>query len=226
LLILKRFILSSWSPQFEEFKGQVLVSDGTKELLRGRLLDLAIGSNPDRKVKSAASLVVSKIASVDFPDQWPALLSTLLHLIPAADDGQLQGGLRVLSDLVYDGIDEDQFFQIARDLVKVLYDIAINEDKKFIRRAMAVSVFRSCFDTLQIVKGDHNEAVKAFVDEVLNQWSPLFIDLMQREMPAAPSEDEENVDRELSVVTTWRGMIALKLQVVKVNLNTPVMTRG
>lgn len=215
LLLLKTFVLSAWSPSFEEFKGQVLVSDANKEQLRRILLELATSGESDRKVKAAASYVVSKIASSDFPDQWPSLLPTLLQSIPTSTDDQLHGALKVLGELVEDGFSEEQFFSSARDLVKVVYDVAITESRKTILRALAVSVFRSCFGILEMVMEDHKVAVKAFVDEALLAWLPFFIQIMEKPLPELQKkagEDSEGSPQE----EERRGLIALKLQVVKV----------
>jgi len=216
LLVLKTFVLAAWSPQHEEFKGQVLVNDANKEHLRNVLLDLATNGENDRKVQSAASYVVSKIANADFPDHWPNLLPALLHLIPTSNDAQLHGALKVLGDLVEDGFSEDQFFKVARDLVKVVYDVATNDSRKPTLRALAVSVFRASFDILQMVMEDHKAAVKAFADEALNAWSPFFIKIVKVSLPQTPKEEDEG--KENGVAAEWRGLIALKLQVVKVSL--------
>lgn len=216
LLVLKTFVLAAWSPHHEEFKGQVLVNDANKEQLRNVLLELATNGEADRKVQSAASYVVSKIANADYPDHWPNLLPALLHLIPTSNDAQLHGALKVLGDLVEDGFNEDQFFKVARDLVKVVYDVATNDSRKTTLRALAVSVFRASFDILQMVMEDHKVAVKAFADEALNAWSPFFIKIMKVPLPQTPKEDDEG--KANGVAEAWRGLIALKLQVVKVNL--------
>lgn len=216
LSTLRTFIVAAWSPQFEEFKGQVLVSDANKAQLRRVLLELATTAQiNERKVRASASYVVSKIASVDFPDQWPDLLSSLLQIIPAGDDIQIHGALRVLADLVETGFSEDQFFSIARDLVSTLHTVATNESRKPMLRALAMSVFRSCFDTLEMVMEDHKAAVRQFMGEALQSWLPFFLNTLKFRLPSAPSEEEEN--HEQGVTSEWRGMIALKLQVVKVH---------
>ncbi|PGH11722.1 hypothetical protein AJ80_06983 [Polytolypa hystricis UAMH7299] len=214
LLVLRTFIVSTWSPQLEEFKGQVLTSDANKANLRRVLLELATtGEGVDRRVKASASYVVSKIASADFPEEWPDLLPTLLQIIPNADDAQLHGALKVLLDLVETGFNEDQFFKVARDLVTTVFSVATNVSRKPTLRALAVSVFRACFDTLEMVLEQHKVAVKLFMDEALNGWSPFFIATMKEPLPTMPSEEEESKDG--PVPSTWRGVIALKLQVVK-----------
>lgn len=74
LLNLKTFVLANWSSQFEEFNGQLTLSDDTKGRLRQTLLQLATNGREERKVESAASFVVSKIASADYPSEWPGML--------------------------------------------------------------------------------------------------------------------------------------------------------
>jgi hypothetical protein len=113
---------------------------------------------------------VSKIASIDFPEQWPTLLPTLLHLIPNAPDSQLHGALKVLADLVEDALSEDQFFSVARDIVKVVYDVVINPSRKATLRALAVSVFRGCFDIMDMVSSTFlYQSGNRFSESTLNQ---------------------------------------------------------
>lgn len=214
LLTLKTFVLAAWSPQLDEFKGQVLVRDEDKARLRHALLELATSDTSDRKIKSAASYAVSKIASADFPEQWPDLLPTLLHIIPQGSEGQVHGALKVLGDLVDDCFNDEQFFRVARDLVKVLYDVVISESRKSSLRALAVSVFRSCFDILEMVLENHTTEVKGFAEEALGHWTPFFIEVMKTRLPSPPSDEEE---ASASVTAeAYRGLVALKLQVVKV----------
>jgi hypothetical protein len=214
LLYLKNFVQSSWSPQFDEFKGQILVSDEDKARLRHALLEIALGGGQDRKVKSAASYAVSKIASTDFPEEWPDLLPAVLRVVSSGTDDQLHGALKVLRDLVDECFNDTQFFNVARDLVKAVYEIAVNEAKRPILRALAVDVFRACFDILEMVMEDHKAAVKGFADEALVAWKPFFMDVLKSQLPEAPTEEEE--DKRAESAELYRGLVALKLQVVKV----------
>jgi hypothetical protein len=216
LLYLKKLVLAGWSNQFDEFKDQRLISDDSKAHIREALLTLSTTDQLDRKIKAAASVVVSKIASADFPEQWPDLLPRLMQIIPTGANGQIHGALKVLGELVDDSLNEEQFFSVARDIVKVVYDVAVNEARKPTLRALAVSVFRGCFDTLEMVMEDHKAAVKAFADEVLSQWTPFFINVMNTTLPDPPSEQEENEDAPNA--EAYRGLVSLKLQVVKVGL--------
>lgn len=221
LSVLRTFIAAAWSPNLDEFKGHILVNDANKSQIRRVLLELATtAESPDRKVKSSASYAVSKVASADFPDQWPELLPSLLQILndPAASASAVHGALKVLLDLVDTGFNEEQFFNVARDLVSTLFTIATSESRKPMLRALAVAVFRSCFDTLEMILEQHKEAVKQFMDEVLGGWSPFFIATLQAGLPQVPSEEEEGKDAEIP--SQWRGVIGLKLQVVKVWIDT------
>ncbi|KAK0938155.1 hypothetical protein LTR29_010266 [Friedmanniomyces endolithicus] len=214
LLYLKTFVQACWSPQFDEFGGQLYYDDRGKSRVRQALLDIALSGRDERKVQSAASLVVSKIATADFPDEWPDLLPTVLSVVGSGSDVQLRGALKVLGELVEDCFNEEQFFRVARELVGVLYAVAVNEKRKPILRALAVSVFRSCFDMLEMVMEDHKAAVKSFAEETLGHWIPFFIAALKSPMPAASPDDVEGHDD--GAFEFHRGTVALKLQVVKV----------
>ena len=214
LLYLKTFVLACWSGQFDEFIGPLYTDEERKGQIRVRLLELALNGRDERKIKSAAGLVVSKIAASDFPDEWPDLLSTVLNVVGTGSDAQLHGALKVLNELVDDCLNEEQFFNTARDLVKVVYNVAINENRKPTLRALAVSVFRSCFDTLEMVMEDHKTEVKAFAEETLSGWIPFFVASLKSPLPEAPPEGASSNDG--GAAELHRGCIALKLQVVKV----------
>jgi len=214
LLYCKTYVQAAWSPHFDEFEGNLAIKEEDKRQIRQRLLELATSDKEDRKIKNAASTAVSRIATADFPDEWPDLLPTLLHIIPNATDGQLHGALKVLLDLVDDCFNEEQFFKVARDLVRTLYDVAVNEQRKPNLRALAISVFRSCFDTLEMIMEDHKAAVKGFAEETIQGWSPFFLASLKTPLPLPPSDEEEMAHTEASEY--HRGMVAMKLQIAKI----------
>lgn len=55
--------------------------------------------------------------------------------------------------------------------------------------------------------------VKAFADEALNAWLPFFLEVMKMELPPRGSIADGSVERREP--EEWRGLVALKLQVVK-----------
>ena len=216
LLSLKKLVLKIWSPSLEEYEGPDTLSDATKEQVRQSLLSIATASDEERKIVAAASYVVSKIASADFPEQWPSLLPTLLNLVSQANVTQLHGTLLVLGSLVEDGFDEEQFSGSAIDLVRCIYNVAVDGEKRLTTRALAVSIFRACLDTMELVYQTNKASVTQFMKELSEAWSPFFIEVLKMPLPHMPSEEEEN-EKGLAD-SHWRGVIALKTQVVKVRV--------
>lgn len=213
LLNLKNYVLAGWSPSLDEFKGQILLGEEVKSRVRNALLELSTNDSAERKIQNAASFVVSKIANADYPDQWPSLLDTLLHIIPEASDTRLHGALKVLAELVQDGLDEAQFFRAAQNLVNVLYTVAANNSRKAFLRALAVSVFRECFNTLQVIIEDHKQDVKAFAEHSLSNWVPVFLEVLSTPLGAPPEGNQSETDGTLEL---FRGTVALKVQVARV----------
>ena len=218
LLSLKTLVLKTWSPSLDEYEGTDLLNDATKEQIRQATLSIATADDEERKVVAAASYVVSKIASVDFPDQWPSLLPTLLGIVPQANPSQLHGVLVVLSHLVEDGFDDDQFSGSAVELVKCLYDVAVDSEKQWNTRALAVSIYRACFDTIELIFQNNTGNIQQFMQEASDAWSPFFIEVLRMPLPYMPSEDEEMQGSPGGpAMIQWRGTVSLKTQVVKVS---------
>ena len=147
----------------------------------------------------------------DFPENWPQLLPTVLQVIPHGTDSQLHGALRVLGDLIEESLSEDQFFSMARDIARTLTEVALNENRKPMLRALAVSTFRGCFDLMNMVKEDHAKEVKAFAEELLKDWNPFFLSVLKARLPDADTTTGAQPE-------SWNSPIAMKLQVVKILL--------
>ena len=172
----------------------------------------------ERKIKNAATKVINKIVSIDFPEAWPDLLPQLLHIISGtAGDNQVHEALRLLSEIVGDGLSDAHFFDVARDLINGLQTIAFNESRKPITRAMAMKVFRGCFDTLEMVMESHKDAIKGFVTDALNTWLQFFIQTVKLPLPQSAVQDNKITD---GLLSQFRGTIALKTQVVQVSFTT------
>lgn len=218
LLSLKKLVLKTWSPSLEEYEGTTQLDDATKEQVRQATLSIATASDEERKIVAASSYVVSKIASVDFPEQWPSLLPTLLGTVPQANPTQLHGVLVVMSNLVEDGFDDDQFSGSAVDLVKCIYNVAVDNEKRLATKALAVSIFRACFDTIELVYQTNEAAVQQFMQEASDAWSPFFIEVLRMPLPYMPTEEEEMQGSPGgAALVHWRGIVSLKTQVVKVS---------
>lgn len=205
LLALKQFVLVGWSPSIDDFKGQILVAEDRKDSVRNALLSLATSGTAERKIQSAASYVVAKIASADFPDHWRGLLPALLDYVSQpAETGRTYGALKVLSELVEDGLNEQQFFGVAQELVEALYSVAQDEGRSPFLRALAVHVFQGCFDTLEMILEDHKTAVKNFAESAVAGWMPFLKSTLSGNLPSE------------AVQEVYNGHVALKVQVMKV----------
>lgn len=151
---------------------------------------------------------MGKIAVQDFPEQWPDLLPTILSVISSGTDAQLHGALHVLGDLIEESLSEDQFFSMARDIATTLTEVALNENRKPILRALAISVFRGCFDMMDMIKEDHGKEVRAFAEELLQQWNPFFLTVLKSRLPEADLSGGVPP-------ASWNTIVPLKIQVAK-----------
>ncbi|KAA8571295.1 hypothetical protein EYC84_000618 [Monilinia fructicola] len=195
LLNLKNFVGANWTGVDDNGMPTVQIEGGAKVEIRARMLELATSDIDTRRIKSAASLVVSKNRQCRLSRSMARSPSYDLTYHSNGTDLQLHGSLKVLADVVEDSLSEDQFFSVARDIVTTVYGVAVNDARKGSLRALAVSVFQ----------------VRAFAEEVLESWTPYFLAIMKQSLPTQPQDGEEDGP----VQQQWRGIISLKLQVVK-----------
>ncbi|KAI5806722.1 armadillo-type protein [Peziza echinospora] len=199
LLLLKNWVLSCWSPALDDWKGPQ-APENVKQQVRDRIFPLV--TNDERKIRTTSAYVMSKIASSDFPEEWPTLLPDLLQLITNGSNNEAHGALRVLSDIVEDSFSDEQFFAVAKQLVQVLYDTASNVSRPYNLRAIAVAVFRSCLEILEMVKSDYEHDVKTFLSDALAAWVPFFVKVLEMQLLQA---DEQ----------TFQGLVTLKIQIIR-----------
>ncbi|MCJ1384546.1 hypothetical protein MMC17_007663 [Xylographa soralifera] len=213
LVVLKQIVGKGWSSALEDFEGKILFSDDVKLDIKNRLLAIVLDGNVNSKVINQTAVIVSKIARAEFPEDWPTLLDLLLSQQSTANDAVTEATLIVLSELVQDGLDEDQFYLSASGLVKFFHDVAVDGSKKLLVRAHALNVFKMCFDSVETLKDREEMGIKEFVRGICDAWSSFFKDVLNEGMPTLPTTEQEN-EAENEVATTWRGVVALKIQVV------------
>jgi hypothetical protein len=214
LISLKSFVNSAWSPSLEDFAGEILVSDPVKNTIREQLLSIVYDGEADSKITSNTAAVVAVIAKSDFPEQWPGLLDSLLHKALASTDDQIQAILVVLSELIQTSLDEDQFYHYATGLINCLHQVSTDGARKLLVRAHAVSIFRSSFDFVENLKDKDEESIRTFAKTVCDAWAPFFMDVVKEPMPEFPSKEEEENSVSGNIATQWRGVVALKIQVI------------
>ncbi|KAK5455936.1 hypothetical protein LTS15_005254 [Exophiala xenobiotica] len=216
LAALKNYVQATWSPQFDEtYRGTTYLDDTAKARVRDQVFAICTVEGDRAKdaiVQALAAGVASRIASIDFPDAWPSLFPSLLAILnTSTNDAPVHGALRVLAELIDSGLTEEQFFMVAQDLVNALQHVAVDNNRGLIVRAMTLNVFRSCFEMLEMVMGDHGAAVKAFLDESMKTWMPFFMDILKAPLPVSDSSAVA-IDQNDG---NFRGLVALKVQVVK-----------
>lgn len=111
LVSLRKLITMYWSPGFESYRSCSNLKEEAKETVRDYLLKLCLNDQEISKVISAAAYCVVQISAVDFPDQWPKLLTVLY-------DGILNkhslSAMSLLTEIYDDVMSEEMFFEIGR----------------------------------------------------------------------------------------------------------------
>lgn len=160
--------------------------------------------------------MVSKIASVDFPNEWSELFPQLVSVLNStSSDAAVQGSLRVLYELVDSGLSDEQFFGVASDLVTSLQNVTVKTGSDPVVQAMALRVLGSCFDNLeQVLATEHAAAVKGFLSDSMRTWMPFFISTLKVPLPEVNQADFE--DAASNAISKWKGVIAVKIQVIQV----------
>ena len=69
------------------------------------------------------ALTISEIASCDWPDQYPDLLSSIIGLLSSGSPDMVHGAMRLFTEFVRNDLSEDQLLPVMRELVPVLLTI-------------------------------------------------------------------------------------------------------
>jgi importin-9 len=154
------------------------------------------------------SSIIGNIAIHDFPEQWPALLPTVLGIITSGIDAQMHGALKVLQVLVEESLDGGQLLCTTCDIATCLTRFATDENRGRMIRALAICVFRGCLELLGMARERHGEEVKEFVGRLIQIWTPFFLGVLRERLPEAEPGSE-------SLPESWNSAIALKVQACK-----------
>lgn len=66
---------------------------------------------------------LSSIASCDWPDEYPDLLSSLIALLSSNSPDSIHGAMQVLTEFIKSDLTEDQILPVLRQLLPVLHGI-------------------------------------------------------------------------------------------------------
>ena len=87
LTLLKRFVLHSWSISSEHYTPNEhldFLSQDQKSKIRQEMIRLLL--SPDHIIRELAANIVPKIASADWPNDWPRFLEELEVIISHSND--------------------------------------------------------------------------------------------------------------------------------------------
>jgi importin-9 len=174
--------------------------------------------------------MMSIIATCDWPDEYPELLSSLVTLLSSNAPESVHGAMQVFVEFIKDDMTEDQILPVLRQLLPVLLTILGSTEVHFcslclfgihahtncqqhsaLTRARVISVFRQCISTLYMVKDQHSQAVKEAIDSVLPVWLEAFKVLL-------------NISAEQNISSSNWDDIAVRIQIFKVLSVSPSFT--
>ncbi|EIW87234.1 ARM repeat-containing protein [Coniophora puteana RWD-64-598 SS2] len=171
-IMLRKYVTERWSPYFPAFKGNA-PSPEIKTRVRDQVFQGL--SDPNRKIRSSSAHTLSTIASCDWPDEYPDLLTALIGQISSDSPNAVHGSMEVFAEFIKSDLTEDQILPVLRQLLPVLLNILGDTEKHSpLTRARTISVFRQCITSLYMVKGEHRDAVNEATATVLPVWLDAF----------------------------------------------------
>lgn len=183
VVLIRQVIDATWSPisaRFEGISGEAMPAEAKSEV-RSKLLLLLLG--PERKLRLAAALALSHVASTDFPDQMPELLPTLIaSLAPdSVTPHKAHGALVFLTEFSNSELDEQQLLQLTNQLLPSLEAIVSNPDATDAHlQARAVNLVKQMIQTTYVAREQFPEAAQSALETVLPRWMPALLQLVQR----------------------------------------------
>lgn len=173
---LKLATFRHWNIGFTNFIGPAVGQD-SKDKVRTNLMIL-IG-NEERKVRTSAAQLLAKIASVEFPEEWPGLIDQILHMMENGSTIQLQGALNVLNEVLYDALSVEEFPIVAKSILPELYKIAASSNGEYslILQTSAVECFKRCMMFYEQMSKITNEDAQ-LANNMISQWFELFCRIM------------------------------------------------
>lgn len=170
LLATKTAVNWHWGPEFEQFKGPIW-SEEIKELVRAHLLEVLVSAKL-KLVCSAAASVIARIGSLEYPDQWPNLVSETVQLI--SRDETLAAGLLLFKELLVDTLREDDFFAHGQLVLLRLEHAVRNQETVLI----AIQCFHECINFFLMGDDDQLAVLEAIAADRIHEWIVIFENIL------------------------------------------------
>lgn len=177
LFSLRKLITMYWSPGFESYRAASSLGEDSKAYVKKSLLQLCLDDTQLSKLKNAASYCIVQISAVDFPDQWPELLSVIYNSIQR--DHSL-AAMSLLNEIYDDVISEEMFFEegIGLETIRIVFQVLTDPNSSVDAHIAALNLCHSCL--LQLVTVDSSSTTKRkemtveCMKEALQIWGQLL----------------------------------------------------
>lgn len=180
LLVLKNCIEKYWSPGFEQFVGPPL-SHETRHLVRAGLLRL-LSLVENQKIQNACALVISRIAGLEYPEQWPDLVEQTVQYLNSSPTSTLAlGGLALFKELLLESFREEDFMLYGENALQCLLRICENSTTDGVRLS-AVQCFHECITFLLMGDDDHLPHLEVMAARFIPKWCERFRLLLREEL--------------------------------------------
>eukprot|EP00117_Sycon_ciliatum_P025680 scpid22203/ scgid1813/ Importin-9; Importin-9a; Importin-9b; Ran-binding protein 9 len=181
-VLLKQYVEAHWCSGQDKFRPPVTPPQA-KAVIRQMLPDGL--ADPSSKVRNSVAYALSKIASIDFPDDWPNLFDWLVRAISSGNPDLVHGAMRVLVETARE-LAEDQLAVVTPILIPHLYSIYLGEQKFNVRtRARAIEIFTTMVQTVEYfsLRNDYRK--------LLTPQLPQFVEDLAKGLavPLGPDHD-------------------------------------
>ncbi|KAI9188231.1 hypothetical protein H9P43_002622 [Blastocladiella emersonii ATCC 22665] len=172
LTTLKGYVQTHWSPKTEKFTGPE-APEAVKVQARQLLLERGIRDATPR-IRVASAYVVSKIAQISWPEEWPEFLPFLLAQFRSTQPELVHGPLAVLkgTQLVREDLTEHHLPDIIEHVLPQLLAV-YNAGEGVLPRSMrntAVSIFKDLVELFYNAKESNPAQISAMVRSLLPSW--------------------------------------------------------
>ncbi|KAK6201646.1 armadillo-type protein [Scheffersomyces amazonensis] len=197
LLHTKRLVPKYWSIGFPSFTGPPVNQD-VKSSIRQDLLNIATSCN-NTKLRNGSAYAIVQIASVDYPDEWPDLL-TFIYQAASNFDNQISmlGSLTVLNDLFDDLITEDQFWGgIGAEISNYIFLVLSRDNIPVEIKTVSVKLYQSVVAVFSSPEAFSSNERKQFTINHIETSIPTLINVLNTSYNNSVKSQNEIILKEL-----------------------------
>ncbi|XP_014226258.1 importin-9 isoform X1 [Trichogramma pretiosum] len=174
-VLLKQYVENHWSSLSNTFRPPEL-----KPLIKAKIKELLILGlkEPLSKVRSAVAHAISKIASWDWPENWPELFDILIAHLNENDEHSVHGAMRVMVEFTRD-MSDNQLPNVGPIILQEMYRILSNDKQYAARiRARAVEVFTTVTQLVTVTAYTDKGLIDKYLQPVLPVYCEKFVEFL------------------------------------------------